>query len=912
MAKRMSKRSASLASAFLVCLTGLAHAASTTLTLADAIKGSSSMPVTMQFTVTRSGNLAYDAVLNYYTVDGSAHAGTDYSAASGTVIIPAGATNATIPVTLSADTSADASVTFELQASGATGVGPAPDFAAQQTFATGAFPASVATADLNGDGLPDLVVANYSDDTVSVFFNTTPPGAATPTFAAQQTFATGHSPRSVAVADINGDGKLDVIVANEGSLDNTVSILINTTLPGAATPSFTAQQTVVVSTSFFVGPFSITTTDVNGDGRPDIVVASISETSVDVLLNTTAPGAATVNFATAQHFATGYPYSVVAADLNDDGKPDLIVADNTDNTVSVLLNTTAAGAATASFAAQQTFSTGQNPTSVAVADMNGDGMLDMIVADHADNKVSVLLNVTTPGSAIPSFAARQAFSTGFGPDSVIAKDVNGDGKLDLIVANNNSSSTISVLLNVTAQGAAKASFAAQQSFASGTDSISVVTSDVNSDGKPDLVVANLLDNTVSVLLNNTAAPTAGAPSFSSQQAFAAGSAPESVNPADINGDGKLDLVTTNINDNTVSVLLNTTAPGDMPAFSAQQTFATGALPTSVATGDLNGDGQADLVVTNYSDDTVSVLFNTTPPGAATPTFAAQQTFATGHHPRSVTAVDVNSDGKLDVIVANEGSFDNTVSVLLNTTAPGAATPSFATQQTLIVSSAFFAGPFSVTTTDINGDGRPDIIVASISEKAVNVLLNTTAPGVATVSFAPAQSFAAGYNPHSVVAADLDGDGRSDLIVANDTDNTVSVLLNTTTPGGAAPSFAAQQTFTTGQNPTAVALADVNGDGKLDLIVTSHVDSNVSIRLNTTAPGAAIPTFAAQQTFSTGLGPDSVIAKDVNGDGKPDLIVANNGSNNLSILENTQYQVSVGGSPATGTIVHDYIFANGFE
>ncbi|MHB8742128.1 MAG: FG-GAP-like repeat-containing protein, partial [Sulfuricaulis sp.] len=189
----------------------------------------------MLFPVTRSGDLGYAALLNYHTLDGTAHAGTDYTATTGAITIPAGAGSAMIPVTLSPQTGNGASLTFQLQLDSATGIGPAPAFAAQTPFATGISPISVTAADVNGDGKPDLIVANNAGNTVSVLLNTTASGAATPSFAAQQTFATGSGPRSVTAADVNGDGKPDLIVANYGS--NTVSVLLNTTASGAATPS---------------------------------------------------------------------------------------------------------------------------------------------------------------------------------------------------------------------------------------------------------------------------------------------------------------------------------------------------------------------------------------------------------------------------------------------------------------------------------------------------------------------------------------------------------------------------------------------------------------------------------------------------------------------------------------------------
>ena len=246
--------------------------------------------------------------------------------------------------------------------------------------------------------------------------------------------------------------------------------------------------------------------------------------------------------------------------------------------------------------------------------------------------------------------------------------------------------------------------------------------------------------------------------------------------------------------------------------------------------------------------------------------------------------------------------------MLNTTAPGATSPSFAVQQTFATGTA----PQSVTAADVNGDGKPDLIVTNSNDDTVSVLLNTTAPGASTPSFALQQAFATGSYPYSVTVADVNGDGKLDLIVANATGGTVSVLRNTAAPGASTPSFAAQQTFATGVTPFSVTVADVNSDGQLDLIVTNSSDSTVSMLLNTTAPGAATPSFAAQQAFATGTSPVSVTVADINGDGKPDLIVANFSDSTVSVLLNTQYQALFAGSSATGTIVHDYIFANGFQ
>ena len=841
--------------------------------------------VNLDFAVTRTGDLTSQVTIGYTTVAGTAQAGRDFAPETGTTTFASGSSTATIAIPIFGNgLYENPSLTFSVQLTGITNVvGPPVTLSAQPDVVSGFSPVSVAVGDVNGDGKPDLVVTYFSDDTVSVLVNTTPPGATTPTFAAPVNMPVGYFPHAVAIADVNGDGLPDLVVVSAGGeCGGYVSVLLNTTTPQAATPSFASQATFAVG----YGPTSLAVADLNGDGLPDLVVANSRDNDVSVLLNTTTPGADVPTFSPQQTFATGMqPISVAVGDFNGDGRPDLAVANFTDETVSVLLNTTTPGTSTPTFAPQQTFATGMEPVSVAAADLNGDGLPDLVVANYGDSTVSVLLNTTTPGAAAPSFAPQTTVATGPYPASVAVADLNGDGKPDLVVADfGYGPNAISVLVNTTAPGALAPSFATKADFTTYARPSSVVIADLNGDGKPDVVLTAygvVTDPYVMTLLNTTVLGAAAiTPDFPQSGTAAVSTGPISVAIGDVNGDGLPDLVVANRGSDNVAVLLNTTAPGaTAPSFAAPQDFAAGSQPFSVAIADLNGDGKPDLVVANIYDATVSVLLNTTAPGATTLSFAAQQTFAVESGPESLAIADLNGDGRPDIVVANAS--DATVSVLVNTTTPGATTLSFAAQQTFAVGSL----PLSVAIGDLNGDGRPDLVVANYDDNDVSVLLNTTAPGATTLSFAAQQAFAVGSNPRSVAIGDLNGDGIPDLVVANRSSNTVSVLLNTTTPGATTPSFAPQVTFATGSSPFSVAIGDLNGDGRPDVVVANSNEDAVSVLLNTTTPGATTPSFAAKADFAVGISPLGVAIGDFNGDGRPDIAVADYNSNYVSVLLN---------------------------
>ena len=335
----------------------------------------------------------------------------------------------------------------------------------------------------------------------------------------------------------------------------------------------------------------------------------------------------------------------------------------------------------------------------------------------------------------------------------------------------------------------------------------------------------------------------------------------------------------------MTVILNTTTiVASTPTFSAATDFTVGgANDSKIATADFNGDGKPDIVASESFTSTISVLLNTTTNGASTPTFSTYTSFTTGNGPFDVTTSDINGDGKPDIVTANIGT--NTVSVLLNTTSNGAATPSFSSKTDFTVGSS----TYRVAISDFNGDGKPDVVtVNAINNSTVSVLLNTTSNGASTPTFTSKTDFAVGavgnYN-YSVTIGDINGDNKPDIISANYSASTVAVLLNTTSNGAATPTFSAKTDFAVGTSPNWITIVDFDGDGKSDIATSNNIASGtVSVLLNTTTNGASTPSFSAKTDFAVGAYPSSVINADINGDNKPDIITTN--SPNASVLLNT--------------------------
>jgi len=748
-----------------------------------------------------------------------------------------------------------------------------PTFSAPTNINAALSPFNVRTADLNGDGKKDIVVTNISASSVSIFLNTTTTGASAPTFSAKTDLTTGSTPRGLALADLNGDGKIDIVVGNTAG-PGTVSVLFNNTSAGASTPSFSAK------TDFTSGSttFSVAISDINGDGKPDIVTANQNPGTVSVLLNTTTPGSATPSFAAKTDFAAvGDDRMVTSADINGDGKPDIIVPNYTAGTVSVLLNTTATGAATASFSAKTDFPTAIGAYSIAVCDLNGDGMPDMAIMNQAS--LSVYLNTTNPGASTPTFSAKTSFSNTGSSIGITAGDLNNDGKPDIVIANYNSVSSMSVFINETEPGASTPVFYTRTDFGSASQFTLPAICDFNGDGNPDIVIPNLSSSILSIFMS-TISSGADTVNFSAKTDFVTGVGPSYVSIADVNGDGQPDFASANFGSGTVSVFLNTTTPGaSVPTYSAKTDFTAVAGIGTVFFKDLNGDRKPDIITANRNSTSISVLFNTTMPGASTPTFSAKTDFTTGSGPGAITTADFNGDGKPDIAVPN--LLSNTVSVFMNTTTPGASTPTFSAKKDFTTGS----GPFRISIADFNGDGKPDMVVSNSSVATVSVLLNTTTTGAATPTFSAKTDITVGSQPPGVATGDFNGDGKPDLVVTNQVSVTVSVLFNTTAPGASTPTFTAKTDYGTASNPVFVTTGDFNGDGKLDFVISNQGAASISVFLNNTTSGSSTPSFSPKIDFTTGTFPTSAAAADLNGDGKIDLAVSNSTAASVSLLLN---------------------------
>jgi len=685
----------------------------------------------------------------------------------------------------------------------------------QASFATGAKPGSAIAADLNNDGRLDIVTSNRDSNSITILL-----GKPDGTFAPGVDYFVGQGPTALGTGDFNGDGILDLAVTNGD--DSTVSILV-----GNGDGTFQSIGTLPLPGA----PTALAVGDFNRDGIPDLALATgSSPATVSIFL-----GNGDASFQSRGNLTTeDFPAALAVADFNSDGMLDLAVANHVSGTVSIWK-----GNGDGTFQPYVDYASGKGPVSLTTGDFNRDGIVDLIVANSVDQTASLLL-----GSGDGTFQNPRSSFLGFSPVALVTGDFNGDRQTDVVLVGTSNSQFRLRLLAGNGDG----TFRSQPPVPLNTQPGSICSGDFNGDGAFDLALANPDSNSMAILIND------GKGTFRSYTEYSTNGDARSVIAGDFNNDGVPDLATNSATSNSVSVLLGN---GD-GSFRSHTDYSVAGPAAAVVTADFNLDGRLDLAVPNdISSGSISIL-----PGAGDGTFLARLDQSVGKQLQWAATGDFNGDGRPDLVLTNGGPAPFTISVLLGNG-----------DETFRAAASYLTGlsPRPAVVGDFNGDGRLDIAVGNTSSETVSIFLGNgdgTFQGQLVYPTAPGL--------YSMVAGDFNGDGKLDLATANINTNTVSVLL-----GNGDGTFQNHVDYPTGKFTLAITTGDLNGDGKLDLAV-SNLDANtVSILL-----GNGDGTFQPRIDYATGNGPEGGITGDFNRDGGLDFAVTARFDSAVSIFLNT--------------------------
>ncbi|MBS1557950.1 MAG: VCBS repeat-containing protein [Bacteroidetes bacterium] len=777
-----------------------------------------------------------------------------------------------------------------------------------------------AIADMDGDGKLDLIInvgynqaGNY-DNSFAIFLNQSTPGNLSFSSGSVFQYATAqNNNEGIAIADIDGDGRPELI----GALGNSacqIGIAQNLSTPGNL--DFAQIQNFGLGVTFGA---NISLGDLNGDNKPEIIIEAYLGGAINIYENISTVGTVALN--TPFQISTINTININVADLDNDGKNDLIFKDgNNPSNVHLKKNNHTSGALTAADFSADILLPSLYPTggtsyqTVTTADVNGDNKIDIIANDAS--KVIVYQNNYSSGAiSAASFVAGIAFEGDTNPNDqyVLCADVDGDNKPEILVLPPSSNVNFRVYHNETFPAPTINLFT--PTSGPWTTSVSLTGNSFSTGiGSPPNIGRLGLTGTVILPASNTAASTTvpsgaisdrfsitehGLTGFSkffnvtfptnrtiNSSSFLPGvdftlsnTGGIGLTVADYDNDGKPDIIA---DDNfTGRIFQNTLAVAGSTITTSTYTKLAATLTTTwrLTSGDFDGDGKVDVVTGNN-------LFQNN--STTLPSFAAGVTTNIPTNSVIVPNHDFNLDGKPDLVSLNVSQFY----VCENLTRNGAFTPSgtFASFSGSGVPFATFllsGNANGLTANDFDGDGYDDIALGLVSTTStLSVYLNNglNLP-ITTAQFAAPVNFTANGSPTQIVAADFDGDGKTDVALGYNV-ATLSIFKNQSTPGSL--SFAAKQDMAAVAGITAIAAQDLDGDALPEIITTNFiagVGASFSVYKNTSSGSIS---FAPAVTFALapGRNPTNLFIADVNLDHLPDIIIRGNAATNfLTVFQN---------------------------
>lgn len=669
-------------------------------------------------------------------------------------------------------------------------------------FEAGTSPRDVAVADFDRDGREDVAVAARGDDGVLVFL-----AADDVLFAPPIRVATGSSPVAVAAADLDGDGDADLVTADSGSA--SVTALFNDSSGGGA--AFPSRETVPCGGA----PADVAVADADADGLAEIAAALPETGAVAVFA-----GRATGPFERAATLLAGTaPVRVAFADVDGDGRPDVAALDAAAGRVFLFEN-----AAALTFVPAGAADVGDAPAAFAVADMTADGAADLVVASASRRETLVLAGDGAFGFAPPAAAPGVA-----APRDLAVADFDGDGFPDVAVAADDV-----VAVHSNARGALGEPAIAPV----GAGAVAIAAAEVGGGGL-DLVAVREESGTLVVV------PQRDDTGFRGRRAFDAGLRPVSIAAGDVTGDGVVDLAVAAGGLSRVAIL-----EGDGDGGFAAPALATdtGSSPAVVRLADLDGDGDADLLAISRETGRLDVFLNRD----------AGLVFAASHALFGASAdgaaADVDRDGTIDVVTGGGTGLS-----LLR----GRGNGSFLAAETFSGASAVRA----VAVADFDNDLFPDVAAADAERGAVLVYYGTDG------GFLPPIVYAAGDEPVGLVAIDRGGDPFVDLAVALAGEDAVAILRN-----NGSRSFTFIEAIPVGKRPSAIAAADATGDDFPELFVSNRRSDTLSVLVHDGDDG-----WRAPGHFATGRSPAAVAAADLDLDLRLDAATADALSDAASVF-----------------------------